>query len=373
MPNVKKITLDWSETGKTIYCIIRREADGYRLNDADGAFASNPADPYLSLSEDTVIKGRYEVSESRQAWNDGNYSIAIYKQAGGSPAPASDTIIGTGSLYIISDMEIILNADVGAVKTVTDKFLFDGSNFVKSVQQGAVDILQSAADKVWSSSVRTLTSFAALISDIWAYAARKLTSAWTDEATPRDMAAVYLPTGTNTVTIKTLTAGLLAIPDAELIIENNLSQVIATGVTDANGEFKLNLDDGAYTAKPRKSMVNFPVSQSLVVDPLNLIFTITGSPLLPTIPSVGLQTIYGTVLNINKSYAASKKVDAYIQEPQIIAAAFLTKMILNDTTDANGYFELQIIKGAEITVTIENHGSKHIIVTDDDMKDLAAY
>ena len=63
MANAKKIILDWSETAKTVYAIVRREADGYRLNDADGAFASVPADPYISLAEDSVIKGRYEVSD----------------------------------------------------------------------------------------------------------------------------------------------------------------------------------------------------------------------------------------------------------------------------------------------------------------------
>jgi hypothetical protein len=57
MPNTKKISMGWSETGKTVYAIIRREADSFRLNDADGAFATAPADPYLSLAEDAVIKG----------------------------------------------------------------------------------------------------------------------------------------------------------------------------------------------------------------------------------------------------------------------------------------------------------------------------
>lgn len=106
MAQVKKITLDYAESGRTVYCIIRREADAYRLNDADGAFASAPADPYITMSEDSVIKGRYELSESRTAWNDGKYSVAIYKQLGGSPAPASDIIIGTGELHIAADLEI---------------------------------------------------------------------------------------------------------------------------------------------------------------------------------------------------------------------------------------------------------------------------
>ncbi len=102
----KKITLDWSETGKTVYAIVRREADGYRLNDADGTFGAAPADPYLSLAEDSTIKGRYEASEGRTVWTDGRYTIAVYKQAGGSPAPVSDTIIGTGEMKVESDAEI---------------------------------------------------------------------------------------------------------------------------------------------------------------------------------------------------------------------------------------------------------------------------
>lgn len=106
MANVKKIALDHNETGKTVYCIIARAADGYLLNDADGAFAAAPADPYLSLAEHATIKSRYTVSESRTAWNNGIYSVTIYKQAGGSPSPVADTVIGSGEIAIADDLEI---------------------------------------------------------------------------------------------------------------------------------------------------------------------------------------------------------------------------------------------------------------------------
>ena len=123
MANTKLINISWSETGVTVYCIIRREADLYRLNDADGTFALNPADPYLPLTEDSTIKGLYEKSESRVVWNDGDYYFVFYKQAGGSPAPVSDTVIGYGTMEIISDSEpagddaIVLSL----IKTETDK------------------------------------------------------------------------------------------------------------------------------------------------------------------------------------------------------------------------------------------------------------
>ncbi len=113
MPNTKKISLAWSETGKTVYTIIRREVDLFRINDADGSFTAAPADPYLSLAEDAVIKGLYEVSEARTAWNNGNYFIFIFRQTGANPVPASDMMIGS-SLMPIADDEEFYWADIKA-------------------------------------------------------------------------------------------------------------------------------------------------------------------------------------------------------------------------------------------------------------------
>lgn len=116
MANAKDIIADWSQTALTVYCIVRREADDFRLDDSDGSFGAAPADPYLSLEEDSVIKGRYEVAESRTAWNDGLYTVAVYRQAGGASAPVSDTIIGTGKLYIQNDLETELDASLNFVQ-----------------------------------------------------------------------------------------------------------------------------------------------------------------------------------------------------------------------------------------------------------------
>ena len=122
MANNKIITHLWSETGKTVYCVIRREADGHLLNDADGAFANAPADPYVAMAEDGTLKGLYEKTEARTAWNNGKYTVIVYKQAGGSPAPASDTVIGSGQMDIVDDSEVLLaaNADIAAIKAKTD-------------------------------------------------------------------------------------------------------------------------------------------------------------------------------------------------------------------------------------------------------------
>lgn len=115
MAGNKRITLDWDATGLTVYCIIRRESDNFRMSDADGSFLEDPADPYISLTEDAVIKGRYELDESRTVWGDGRYSVAIYSQAGGSPTPVNDTIIGTGEMSIKDDLETVLDFSISSV------------------------------------------------------------------------------------------------------------------------------------------------------------------------------------------------------------------------------------------------------------------
>jgi hypothetical protein len=80
MPNVKKFGTTKVNTASTVYAIVRREVDGYLMDDADGTFAAAPADPYVSLTEDAVIKGFYEVSESRTAWEPGWYKVFFYQQ-----------------------------------------------------------------------------------------------------------------------------------------------------------------------------------------------------------------------------------------------------------------------------------------------------
>ena len=106
MANTKKFTLDYSVKGLTVYCIIRRESDQYLLNAVNGTFEESPSNPYLHLIEDSVIKGRYEVSESRAIWLNGEYKPIIYLQTGGSPVPLNDIAIGgNGSLIIINDTE----------------------------------------------------------------------------------------------------------------------------------------------------------------------------------------------------------------------------------------------------------------------------
>jgi hypothetical protein len=111
MVNIKKF-IGYTTTAKTVYGIVERQVDSYGLNDADGTFASAPADPYVSFAEHSVIKGEYDLSENRTAWNDGLYKCTIYEQSGGSPAPVSDTVIAYQYMYIVSDLEVVSESKI---------------------------------------------------------------------------------------------------------------------------------------------------------------------------------------------------------------------------------------------------------------------
>lgn len=162
MPNTKKITHPWGETGLTLYCVIRREADGYLLNDADGAFANAPADPYVAMTEDGTLKGLYEKSEARAAWNDGVYTVMVYSQAGASPAPASDTVIGSGEFYIDTDTEvntstIKTNVDTISLAVTTIDTVVDTISLAATTIDTVVDAIKLKTDTINSGGALTWT------------------------------------------------------------------------------------------------------------------------------------------------------------------------------------------------------------------------
>lgn len=134
-------------TAATVYCIIKREIDGYLLNDADGSFAAAPADPYLSLTEHATILGLYEVSESRTVWTTGFYELVFYKQSGGSPTPSADTVIKESLIYVKNDEE----QTIANTLAETDKILA----FIVSYRR----ILNELVDRIsgLEKSVATMT------------------------------------------------------------------------------------------------------------------------------------------------------------------------------------------------------------------------
>jgi hypothetical protein len=243
MAENKKIILDWDTTGLTVYCIIRRESDNFRMDDADGSFSASPADPYVGLTEDAVIKGRYELDEARTVWTDGLYTVAIYNQGGGSPAPTSDTIIGTGPAYwaIKDDLEVFLSAP--------------------AAEEATLDAHEAAR--------------ASMQTDL--------------EAEHAAILAQVTGTGNRVVTIHVQDA--LAADIADVLVRIGT----ASAYTDSGGDAVFALDDGAYDVILRKDFVTFTVPESLTVagDGTHNYTGVVFAPSVPTAPNTCV--VYGIV------------------------------------------------------------------------------
>lgn len=117
MANIKKAILPYSITGVLVQVEITREADGFLLDDTDGAFADAPADSLVDTTENG--SGVYELEEDRTVWDDGKYIVAGYVSTD------LDTIIAIGKIEILDDVEIAQSSaeSAGMSDSVWDEIL----------------------------------------------------------------------------------------------------------------------------------------------------------------------------------------------------------------------------------------------------------
>ena len=188
--------------------------------------------------------------------------------------------------------------------------------------------------------------------------------------------------GTNTITITVLDANDDPIPDAFVGIYNGADELVNSGTSNANGELVIggvvgvSLNDGTYYKKARKSMVNFPSSEAMVVDSTHLTFTIEGTVISATAPpSSDLQTLSMTIRSGGVAQA-DITVRAVPSERQIVNSAVLAMVKLEAVTDVNGYAELTLDKGGKFEIiagTSGEHLNKRITVTSAATADISGY
>lgn len=98
----------------------------------------------------------------------------------GAPAGASIAadIATRATQASVDAVDDFVDTEVAAIKAKTDQLTFTTPNKVDSTIQAAGDFAQGAADKVWSTATRTMTSLgASLVQEIWDRATAALTTA----------------------------------------------------------------------------------------------------------------------------------------------------------------------------------------------------
>ncbi len=129
MANVKSLYLCHTTTTNN-YAIIKRNNDGYYLNDSGGDFDVSPVDPYVLFYEDTIAKGLFYIYESRKKWIDGEYTLICYQRLGSTPNPSIDTILSATEFTVMNDNEIT-NNDIINVSNALGVLINNGSSIAK--------------------------------------------------------------------------------------------------------------------------------------------------------------------------------------------------------------------------------------------------
>lgn len=171
---MEPITIGYT-TGKTVQLAVRRDSDGLWLDFSDNTFKAagwvTPKQAVTELSGAGIpagVVGEYRATVDPAAWTAGEYQAYILDTAVTSkPVGFSGFSVQSGTI-----------TGERGVKAQTDKLAFTNANKVDAAVLAAADFAQAAADKVWSSAARTLTSLgAALVQEIWDQATSALTTA----------------------------------------------------------------------------------------------------------------------------------------------------------------------------------------------------
>ena len=194
-----------------------------------------------------------------------------------------------------------------------------------------------------------------------------------------DTQEYFTPSGANAVTITVEEADHTPIPDVSVLILNSAQTVkLKSGTTDANGQVTpgFALNDGTYKIRLSKLMVNFTTPETLTVSGETEKICI-GTVVSPTAPSAGLQTLYIIPTTLGLAYSADMVLSAVISQlNEEVDTAVLTNQILTGV-DKTTHFEMQIAKGAVVTITGWNGTTKFlektITITSDDTRNLVAY
>jgi len=124
--------------------------------------------------------------------------------------------------------------------------------------------------------------------------------------------------------------------------------------TNVDGKANVALDAGNYNVRLFASGYSFTVPEPLLVTADGSV-TFQGTSLIIITPpsSPDLCVIFGTIRNAAGTPIAGACVKAYAETPQVVGGTQGSEVVAQTSTDANGYFEIELMRGAVVNFTIE--------------------
>ena len=127
--------------------------------------------------------------------------------------------------------------------------------------------------------------------------------------------------------------------------------------TGISGLVNLGLDPGTYALRFFKTGYGFTIPAMIVVT-VDATVTFVGTGLIIVVPpsAPNLCVVYGTVRDAGGQPISNAKVQAYAVTPQTINDTQESQAIVCTVTDANGFFQLELERLAQVGFTIEDTG-----------------
>lgn len=167
------------------------------------------------------------------------------------------------------------------------------------------------------------------------------------------------PTGARAITLHFQEADTTPIPDAMCYIRNAADDTTlwTVGPSDSGGDIAVSVNDATYNLRPVKIRVEWSTVPQPMVVTADATVNVEGAVQVPSAASApNLCVIYGTVRDDGGVVLIGAEVDAYAITPQVVSGVQMAKRIASATTDAVGYFELELEKTAEVRFSIEDAG-----------------
>ena len=352
-----------------------------RAVEADASEVADKATADLIKTDTTAILTDTDAIETRLPSDPADQSLveAAISVVGGSVDAVGadvDTLLTRIPAEVAQKGHLVNGS--GDITPPTNKGLWDAlGDGTELAKEGTLSTIVSAISaipaSVWGYASRTLTSFAAFVDDIWDYLTSELTVVGSVGKFIYDSFNTLLASsGDNALTIQLYeTGGTTPIADVRGVLRNSGgTAVMEINTSDSNGQLNYTVADGTYKLYLyKRGSYTFTVPTTITVSSgAASPATIYGTPFSPSSPAEqNTCVVYGWLYGIDEAVVSGATVDATLEDKRAYATAKkYASMKLSTTTDANGYWELELVpnsllspSGSKYTFSFSNDAYKY--------------
>jgi hypothetical protein len=171
------------------------------------------------------------------------------------------------------------------------------------------------------------------------------------------LVAAYTGAATATITVEDALAAPIANVQVDIYAADDTTLLVSGLVTNVSGVVTVALNDGSYRVHLTKSRVTFTTPETLTMSGATAA-TYSGVVAAAGVPvSPALCTVFGTLTDLAGSALLNTGVRAtVVSHPTLVGGAGVSVETPETFTNAAGYFELTLLRGAVVNLEIDAIG-----------------